>query len=60
MTKTKAISEMILNKMQSFASVNGCAINDREAVKTAIDHVLGEGTFDKLVSDLYDELRKRA
>lgn len=60
MTKTQAISKMIMDKMESVASVNGWAFNDAAAVKAAIDHVLGEGTYDKLVSDLYDELRARA
>lgn len=57
MTKTQAISKMILDKIQSVSSVNGWAFNDATAVKVAVDYVLGEGAYDKLVSDLYDELR---
>lgn len=60
MNKTQAISKMILDKMHSVASVNGLAFNDRQAVKAAIDHVLGEGAYDRLVSELYDEFNARA
>lgn len=57
MTKTQAISKMILDKIESHSSVNGCAFNDAASVKVAIDHVLGAGTYDRIVSETYDELR---
>ena len=49
MSKKGFISEAIL----SFVS-NGMSLPD------AIDLVLGEGTYQKVVSDVYDELRARA
>lgn len=60
MTKTQAISQMISDKINSICTINGWAYGDRVAVKMAIDHVLGAGTYDKLVGDLYDELRAKA
>lgn len=60
MTKTQAISKMIIDKMISVSNATGNGFGDKATVRTALDHVLGEGTYDKLVSDLYDELRKVA
>lgn len=60
MTKSQAISKMLLDKMGSIASVNGISLSDSVAVQGAIDFVLGEGTYDRLVSELYDELRAKA
>lgn len=59
MTKTQAISQMIADKINSVATVNGWAFNDAKAVRIAIDHVLGEGTYDRLVSETYDALRAK-
>lgn len=44
--KNAKISQMILSKMEAGLSV-----------KEAIDAVLGNGTSDKLISDLHDKLR---
>ncbi len=60
MTKTQAISKMIADKIASVAAVNGWAFNDAKAVKIGIDRVLGEGTYDRLVSETYDTLRAAA
>ncbi|WP_319798263.1 hypothetical protein [Nitrobacter sp.] len=57
MTKAQAISQMLIDKMTSVADAKGCRILDRPAIETAIDHVLGDGTYAELVSNLYDELR---
>lgn len=56
MTKTQKISHAIAAKINSVATVNGWAFNDARAVRIAVDYVLGAGTYDKLVSDVYDEL----
>jgi len=57
MNKTQAISQAIAAKINSVATVNGWAFNDAKAVKIGIDHVLGAGTYDRLVSETYDALR---
>lgn len=46
MTKATAISLMILE-----------AKNRGLTIAEALDEVCGDGTYDKLVSELYDELR---
>jgi hypothetical protein len=46
MNTTQIISAKIL-----IAQANGMELS------AAIDHVLGAGTYDKMVSDLYDTLR---
>lgn len=57
MTKQQEISRRILDKATDFAAANGCNLNGATAVRAAFDHVLGEGAYDRLVSDLYDDLR---
>lgn len=47
--KNAAISAKILAQVQAGA-----------ALPTAIDAVLGEGTYARLVGELYDELRAKA
>jgi hypothetical protein len=59
MSKAQHISQMIADKANSIATVNGWTFNDAKAWRLAIDFVLGEGTYDKLVSDVYDELREQ-
>ena len=49
MTKTQAISAMILAKVAEGMSV-----------REAIDAVIGAGTSEKFVGDLYEQLRGRA
>ena len=48
-TKNQAISLQILAKVASGMTIGN-----------AMDSVLGAGTYDKLVSDLYSELRAKA
>lgn len=57
-TRTQYISRLIVEKIASVSSVNGWAFNDAAALKVAVDHVLGAGTYDRIVSEVYDELRK--
>lgn len=59
MTKAQAISQMILDRAIRIAEFHSIPTNSKLAVSGAIDHVLGAGTYDKLVSDLYDELRAK-
>ncbi len=47
MTKAQKISEMILHEL----AVTG-------SLTEAFDKVMGEGAYEKLASELYDELRK--
>lgn len=60
MTKTEAISRMILDQLARSAAGTGNPCTDAVHVRAAIDAVLGEGTYDKLASDVYDELRAAA
>jgi hypothetical protein len=61
MTKAQAISQMILDQAQAKANFRFSSMaTDVTAMKEAIDFVLGAGTYDRLVSDLYDELRAKA
>jgi len=48
MTKSQAISTMILT-----------AIANGKNVREAVNSVLGEGTFEKVASDLHDALREK-
>ena len=48
MTKTQAISAMILAK-----------VAEGMTVREAIDAVIGAGTSEKLIGDLYEQLRGR-
>ena len=48
MTKTQAISAMILNKIAAGMTA-----------KEAINAVLGAGAYEKLAGEVYDELRAR-
>ena len=48
MTKTQAISMMILAKVAAGMTI-----------REAFNAVLGQGRFEQLASDLYDELRAR-
>jgi hypothetical protein len=57
MTKAQAISQMLIEKIEQLSNFKGVSFGHGDSVKEAIDFVLGEGTYDKLVSDLYDELR---
>ena len=49
MTKTQAISLMILNK-----------VNEGKDIKTAMKEVIGAERFDAMIEDLYNELRAKA
>lgn len=59
MTKRQAISKQILDAIGSFADANGLAGNDGAAVRAGVDRVLGEGTYDRIAGEIYDELRAR-
>lgn len=59
MTRQEVL-KAILDKATSIAAVEGVSIYDRVAVSGAINHVLGEGSYDFLVADLYNALRAKA
>jgi hypothetical protein len=58
MTKQQAISQMILNRASDLAAARCVTLH--EVISEAIDFVLGGGTYGRLVSDLYDDLRAKA
>jgi hypothetical protein len=60
MTKQQEISRRILDKIADVAAANGSNMDGAFAVRAGFDHVLGEGAYDRLVSDLYDNLRAKA
>jgi len=49
MTKNEAISLMIIGK-----------VSQGMTIREAIDAILGEGTVEKIASDLYDTFREEA
>ena len=49
MTKAQKISELILKELAATGSI-----------KQAFDSVLGEGSYDKLAHEVYNELRARS
>jgi hypothetical protein len=56
-TRTAAETDLINKTISArilYAMANG------DDARTAMDKVLGAGTYDKLVSDLYDGLRAKA
>lgn len=57
MTKDQKISLTLLNKMQSYAKANRCALNDRAALESAFEQVFGKGAFDRTVTQIYETLR---
>lgn len=60
MTKAQEISRRILEKATAVAEREALPVNSAVCVREAFDFVLGEGAYDKLVSDLYDGLRVEA
>ena len=48
MTKAQKISEMIINEFAKTGSI-----------KEAFDRVMGEGAYDKLAGEIYDDLNKK-
>lgn len=46
-----------LTSNQKISTLIASEIANGSDAKTAIDKVLGEGTFDKLASELYDQLK---
>lgn len=52
MTKQQAISKMILDAVDMFKARNGGQSNG--TVRDAVDFVLGEGTFDRIASDVWE------
>lgn len=57
MTKAQEISRRILDKASDVAAAKACNMDSATVMRAAFDYVLGEGAYDRLVSDLYDELR---
>lgn len=49
MTKAQKLSEMLINQIAATGSV-----------KLAFDKIMGEGAYEKLAGDLYDELNANA
>lgn len=60
MTKTQEISRQIIEKASSVAAANGLPCDSQFCVRAAFDHVLGEGAYDNLVSQVYDAARLHA
>ena len=54
MTKGEAISRMILDEMSVRMNIGD---SQQEALRVAIDRVLGAGTHERLVGDVYAALR---
>lgn len=60
MTKQQAISQMIIDRVHMNENGRLDSAPCTNAVRDAVDFVLGAGTYDSLVSDLYDDLRAKA
>ncbi len=57
MTKQQAISEKILNRTSDLTAAGN---SHEQALRLALDEVLGAGTYARLVSDVYDTLQVAA
>lgn len=57
MTKTQAISKMLLEEITRQNEKQEVTGTQNNTLQIAIDKILGEGAYDKLVGDLYEELR---
>jgi hypothetical protein len=55
LTKSQELSRRILDRASEVAARDG--ISYRDSIGEAINHVCGAGSYEKLVGDLYAELR---
>lgn len=60
MTNAQFISLCLIEKMALVQKSRGTHQANAAVLRETIDSLLGAGTYDKLVSDVYDELRARA